>query len=54
VLRIEYGWAAVCFRSIDYLLSARQVLAEDAMMAPDIEPENVRDEDSVTMVWELA
>jgi len=53
VLRIEYGWAEVRFRSAEYSIRARQVFSEDAMMAPDIEPENVRGEDSVTMVWEL-
>jgi uncharacterized protein YggE len=54
VLHIEYGWAEVRFRSMDYSVKSRMmVAAEDAMLAPEIEPENVRGEDSVTMVWEL-
>jgi 23S rRNA G2445 N2-methylase RlmL len=38
---------------MDYSVKSARLLAEDALMAPDIAPENVRGEDFVTMVWEL-
>jgi uncharacterized protein YggE len=51
VLSIEYHWSEIRFGSFEHHLS-RGIMAE-ACGAPDIEPEDVDAEDSVTLVWEL-
>jgi hypothetical protein len=51
VIRIEYDWSEIRFRSIDYRLASGP--EPDALQAPDIEPEDVDAHDSVTVVWEL-
>lgn len=51
VVSIEYGWSEIRFSSsIDY---AREVSGPCAMASPDIEPEDVDAQDSVTVVWQL-
>lgn len=50
LLRIEYGWAEVRVSSgSQYTLSEQSC----GVMAPDITPDDVEAEDSVTMVWEI-
>ena len=51
VLRMEYGWSEIRFESVNYSMSREPDMC--AMSAPDIEPEDVEAEDSVTVVWEL-
>jgi hypothetical protein len=51
VLTIEYHWSEIRFGSFEHRMS-RGIMA-DACAAPDIEPEDVDAEDSVTVVWEL-
>jgi len=51
VQSIEYGWSEIRFQSFEHSLA----LSADScdMAAPDIEPEDVDAQDSVTVVWEL-
>jgi uncharacterized protein YggE len=51
VLKMEYGWSEIRFQSVDYCMSREPDMCE--MSAPDIEPEDVEAQDSVTVVWEL-
>jgi len=51
VLNMEYGWSEIRFESLDYSLASGPEVC--AMVAPDIEPEDVQAQDSVTVVWEL-
>jgi len=50
VQSIEYGWSEIRFSSMEY---ARDLSEACAMGSPDIEPEDVDAQDSVTMVWQL-
>jgi uncharacterized protein YggE len=52
VIKITYGWSEVRFGSVDYELD-RSLATASALAAPDIEPEDVDANDSVTVVWEL-
>jgi uncharacterized protein YggE len=52
VLKIDYGWSEVRFRSMDYpVQSAGMDMAASCL--PDIEPEEIEASESVTVVWEL-
>jgi uncharacterized protein YggE len=53
VLRVEYGWSEIRFRSLDYEISREARGVDAAMAAPDIEPEDIEAQDTVTVVWEL-
>lgn len=52
VQRVDYDWSEIRFGSLDYSLESGPELNR-LMSGPDIEPEDVSAEDSVTIVWEL-
>jgi uncharacterized protein YggE len=52
-IRIDYGWNEVRVSTRRHELRAGLVADDAMMLAPDIEPDDVRAEDSVTVVFEL-
>lgn len=50
-LKVDYSWAEIRYHGMAYEATADLMMAERA--APDIEPDDVEAEDSVTIVFEL-
>lgn len=51
VVKMEYRWSEVHFRSVGYAMASTMDMCEASL--PDIEPDDVEAQDSVTVVWEL-